>query len=154
MGRRIASAGLVSVALLLLPAIGCSPRESREADAVRSVLAQDDSLGTARNHAPETMPLTQSIRDYVAGLEAIDFSGCPEDFTTAFARHRAAWERSVDFFASFDELRGEMHDLFEQIRQGDADTRTRLESVEEDIWGTWAEVEAAARRAGALPAVE
>ena len=48
---------------------------------------------------------------------------------------------SRSFFKSFPDLRGEMHDLFNEIRKRDEKTKTKLESVEKEIWGTWAEVE-------------
>jgi hypothetical protein len=143
-------------ALLVLHPLGCGKGEEHRngaADpvgAIRAVLAQDEALGADRNHAPESQPISQAIRDYVAGLQGIDFGGCPEEFTRAFRRHIAAWQRSIPFFAQFDHLRGEMHDIFESIRQQEGEARAGLESAEEDIWGTWDEVEAAARRAGAI----
>jgi hypothetical protein len=155
MPRRSATI-LLTAAVLSLVSTACGRQERPDAEvdeieAIRAVLAQDDSLGAVRNHAPENMPLSAVIRDYVTGLESINFRGCPESFTTAFQRHRQAWERSIPFFARFDTLRGEMHDLFEEIRQRDAKTREGLEAAESDIWGTWGEVEAAARNAGAMP---
>ena len=57
--------------------------------------AEDSKLGGLRNHAPETASLVESVGSYVEGLDNIDFSGCPEDFTAAFRSHRDAWERSI-----------------------------------------------------------
>lgn len=124
-----------------------SPNAAREA--IRSVLARDSELGRMRNHAPESAPVAEAVETYVRELATIDFEGCPPDFEAAFARHRTAWRDSIDFLAGFDELRGEMHDLFDAIRARGGSDRAELEDLERAIWSTWADVEAAAQRHGA-----
>ena len=101
-----------------------------------------------RNHASESAPLAEAVRAYARSLGAIDFSGCPAEFTEAFERHREAWLTSVELFEQYGELRGELHVLFDQIRESSPEARRRLENHEKAIWGTWAEVEAAAARHG------
>jgi hypothetical protein len=115
------------------------------ADAIDRVLERDRVIGAERNRAPEQAPLADAVRRYVAGIDAIDFGGCPPEFTEAFRRHRDAWEASIVFFERFDGLRGEMHDVFDEIRRGDDDVRAELHRIEDRIWQTWDEVEAAAR---------
>jgi hypothetical protein len=143
------------VVLMAALLAGCASSRPSPSDngtsAVARVLQQDDVLGTQRNHACETAPLAQAVRDYVRGLAALDFSGCPDDFVDAFTRHREAWEASIPFFEAYHDLRGEMHDLFEQIRDRDPSTKAELEELEAGIWGTWAEVEAAIERTSAAP---
>ncbi len=45
-------------------------------------------------------------------------------------------------------MRGELHDLFDKIRGASVNARMRIESIERNIWGTGAEVEAAVDRRG------
>jgi len=143
---------LPAAMLSLAVGLGCATtgQPQGQAAAIQRVFGVDAELGAARNHAPETGPLADAVREYVAGLENIDYDGCPEGFATAFGRHRAAWADSIDFFAQFGELRGEMHVLFEEIRRRGGETQDQLEAHEAEIWGTWSEVEDAAREAGAL----
>lgn len=124
---------------------GASP-PLRERLAIERILAADDQLGDARNHDCEAMTIAEAIARYVAGLDALDFEGAPADFVWAFARHRDAWEDAIPFFATFPELRGEMHALFDQIRRSDDAARTELERLEEEIWETWSAVETAERK--------
>lgn len=149
-------------AVLMVSAMGCShagppepgtvPDPDPAAVAIQSVLAADEVAGARRNEASRHRPLHRVVADYVADLQALDTARCPADFTAALADHREAWRASEEFFARYDGLRGEMHVLFERIRAMGEGDRRGLEEVEEAIWGTWDEVEAAARRHGALTA--
>jgi len=127
------------------------PEESHYAEAIRRILAEDEELGGIRNHACEDTSLSATIRQYVAAIDALDFNACPADFTTAFQKHRAAWAASVPFFAQFDDLRGEMHDLFTIIEKGDKAQKAAFDEKLKLIQSTWMEVEALARRYDALP---
>jgi hypothetical protein len=148
------------LAVFLLVVTGCGgdrPRSDRRASetvdevtAIYDVLAIDSELGIIRNSATETKPLAIAIREYVAALDSLDFSACPEDFTEAFRYHRNAWEESIPFFEEFADLRGEMHELFDQIRSRDVETRDALERAEVPIWDSWREVEAVAADYGAI----
>ncbi|HXV76571.1 MAG TPA: hypothetical protein VD788_09645 [Candidatus Polarisedimenticolaceae bacterium] len=139
--------------VIVLAAAGCAgsetpdgaPAAAAAADCVERVLRQDGELAAVRNHAPKQMPLADAVGNYVAGLAGLDFSGCPAGFTDAFARHRSAWFDAVEFLGSYDTMRGEMHDLFEQIRAESPDAAARLSAHEQAIWSTWAEVESAGR---------
>lgn len=103
------------------------------------VMAQDDSLGKARNHACETISLSETIKQYVSGLENIDYSNCPEAFVNAFKAHREAWTAMMEVTDKYPDLRGEMHDLFDELEKSeDADT---FKSLLKPIWDTWALVE-------------
>lgn len=149
------AAGLSLTALLvttaLLAAASEAPPES-PAEAIRTVLERDRELGATRNHQPERDSLANTVRDYAAGLDGIDFSACPKEFTAAFRRHRDAWQAAIEPLGKYDDLRGELHQLFDQIRARGGEARKELESLEEQIWGTWKEVEEAARAHGALEA--
>lgn len=128
---------LAIAAAWVFPALAGDP-----AAAMARVLEEDAQLGATRNHASETGPIAEAIRRYVAGLDALDVSDCPEAFVHALGRHRSAWEQSVAFFEQFPELRGELHDVFEMIRTRDEASSAGLEAAEAGIWSTWAEVEA------------
>lgn len=143
--------GGILLACLALAACATSapPKPSPAVTAIRAVLQEDTGLGGVRNHAPESMPLAEAVEAYVSGLDTIDFGGCPADFIAAFERHRDAWRESIRYFEEFDGMRGELHDLFDEIREIDADSRRRIEAIEKGIWDTWAEVEAAVERHGA-----
>ncbi len=118
--------------------------------AIYDVLSIDSELGIIRNQATETRSLAAAIREYVASIDSVDFGACPADFAEAFRAHRNAWEESIPFFERFPDLRGEMHELFEQIRRQSVDVRDELERTEVPIWDTWREVEAVAADHGAI----
>ena len=145
---RSTSGRLVACLALAACATSAPSKSSRAATAIRAVLEEDTRLGGVRNHAPESMPLAEAVRVYVRGLDAIDFGGCPSDFTAAFKRHRDAWQESIRYLEEYEEMRGEIHDLFDEIREVSADSRMRIESLEKGIWGSWAEVETAVDRHG------
>ena len=113
------------------------------AAAVERVLALDTRLAEERDHAPETVPLHEAIEDYVEALERLDFRGCPRDFVDAFAWHREAWRASIPFFEAHEELRGEMHELFDRIRAYGGRNERLLDEHVQAIFSTWEEVEAA-----------
>lgn len=113
------------------------------AQAIAVVLAEDSRLGAARNEATQTQPIGQVVREYVAGLDAIDLQYCPPEFVTALRRHRDAWHDSIEFFDQFGAYRGELHDVFDMIRAEDQTALEGLEKVESAIWSTWEEVEKA-----------
>ncbi len=140
-----------SILLIVAVALcGCADKSKQsQIAAIKSVLAQDSKLGEARDQGCESAPMAETIKTYVAALDQIEFSECPDDFTAAFKRHRDAWENLASFFTSYDTLRGEMPDLFSIIRESGDESRASLEQIEKQIWGTWGHVEAAMRRHGA-----
>jgi hypothetical protein len=127
---------------------GPAGTEAPSAEAIRIIMAADEKLGDIRNHACEDTTLAETVRRYVAGLAALDFSRCPEDFTAAFRAHRDAWEATISFFDQFGELRGEMHELLETIEQGEK--APALQSYIRPVWDTWGKVDSIARKYGAL----
>ena len=113
------------------------------AEAILKVLEQDTRLGTVRNNAPRNAPIAEAVRDYVTGLDALDLNDCPPDFQRALRRHRDAWQASIAFFEQHEELRGELHEVWDDIRARGDEARQNLEQLEADILETWAEVETA-----------
>lgn len=110
-------------------------------ECIKNIMQMDDSLGTIRNHACEKISLSKTIKNYIKGLENLNFKNCPEKFTRAFDNHRQAWEKMIPVSDNFPDLRGEMHDLFDIIEKSDEaeNFKIRLKA----IWDTWAEVETA-----------
>lgn len=144
MRRSLPSVGALAVAFLLAPP-GCrtaAPAASAD-PAVSAVLAADAAAGRARNHAPETGPVAEAVRDYVAAMDAIELAATPPAFRVAFERHRDAWAALAPYLDRFPEERGEMHDVFDRLadpsRNPDAAT---FETLVAEVWATWDEVEA------------
>ena len=108
---------------------------------IEKIIALDDSLGTIRNHACKTISLSETIKQYTAGMNQFDFQTCPEAFTVAFKKHIAAWTDMLVVTNQYPELRGEMHDLFDQLEVGEQ--AELFKSLLKSIWDTWAEVEQA-----------
>jgi hypothetical protein len=106
---------------------------------ISRIFAQDDSLGTLRNHASEKEPLSSAIRTYLRDLQQLDFRGCPPDFTQAYTAHRMAWEGVLPITDRHQHLRGEMHDLFDQLEHSSDSILFRQRVAA--IWSTWDDVE-------------
>lgn len=128
-----------------------SNSEHTYAEAIRTIFAEDDRVATIRNHACEDTTLAETVRQYVAAIDAMDFSRCPADFTLAFKKHRDAWANTLSFFTDFDTLRGEMHELFAVIEDESPEQKAALEKISRPIGDTWMEVEKLAGKYGALP---
>ena len=105
-------------------------------------------IAKQRDHIPEKDNLAIAVRTYVLGLDNIDFSDCPKEFTAAYKKHRDAWNDSVAFFEKHDSLRGEMHDLFDLIRKMDSPDREEINRHNDAIMSTWRDVETIATKYG------
>ena len=81
------------------------------------IMKGDAEFGKARNHDPESMPIHQAIATYVENIRSMDYSNCPTEFTKLFHAHIDAWQELVPHTEPFAELRGEMHDVFDQIEK-------------------------------------
>ncbi len=137
--------GLFFLSTLLLPTTGFSQNATYHYDmatCIRQILAADDSLGRLRNHACETSSLSVSINEYLKALDALDFGGCPSDFTSAFRKHQGAWYDMLSVTDRYPHLRGEMHLLFKELESSeDADM---FAAVLQRIGDSWSEVKLAA----------
>ncbi len=120
-------------------------KESNESEAANPtscidlIIQMDDSLGTIRNHACESIPLSETIENYVQSIRKLDFEDCPEKFSKAFEQHMDAWTNMISLTDQHPDLRGEMHELFDELK-------VSADSVEfnqklQVIWDTWGEVE-------------
>ena len=90
---------------------------SNSKNCIKNIIAEDESLGKTRNHNCEKISLSETIRIYANGLEALDFAECPEKFSTAFQSHIKAWKEMIIITDKYPNLRGEMHDLFDEIEE-------------------------------------
>lgn len=112
---------------------------STELLCIEQIMASDDSLGRIRNHACERISLSETIASYVNSLEALDYTDCPEEFAESFERHIDAWKSVARITDNYSGLRGEMHDLFKEIEEGnDGEVFKKLVK---SIWDTWSDVE-------------
>ncbi len=115
---------------------------------IQRIIQMDSVLGKQRDLLAKTESLGTAVAAYVLAIDCLDFGQCPTDFVAAFKRHRDAWQESIEFLRRHDSLRGEMHELFAKIRQIDDANRNELKKHVDAIFGTWNEVEAAAKAAG------
>ena len=112
-----------------------------EKNCISNILSLDDSLGTIRNHACESISLSETIKQYVRSVNNLDFDNCPYEFTNAFKNHLKAWEDMQKFTNRYPDMRGEMHVLFDEIGKGK--DKNIFEPILKEIWDTWAEIEKA-----------
>jgi hypothetical protein len=106
---------------------------------IEQLFALDDSLGKVRNHACNTISLSETIDQYYKGINEADFLNCPEKFQIAYKNHQKAWLDIKNVTEKYPELRGEMHDLFDKIKSGK--DSSVFKQYLDAIWNTWAEVE-------------
>ncbi len=121
-----------------------SPPEGQPSESRRSmlhVLEIDRVLAAQRNQMPQTLPPADAIDAYVTGLAAIDFTNCPQDFADAYEKHRQAWAAAIPLLKEHSQLRGELHHLFDQMRQLDPAVGEQLNSHLQSISDTWSDVE-------------
>lgn len=115
------------------------PTSMTKIECNKQLLAMDDSLGSIRNHACEKISLSKTIKIYVTDLKAVPVENCSKALVSAFYTHLEAWENVIPITNKYDAMRGEMHDLFDEIRMKSDSTvfNTRVKA----IWDTWADVE-------------
>lgn len=106
---------------------------------MEQVIATDASFGEIRNHACETISLSETIKEYTAEIETYDFQDCPEAFTVAFKKHQSAWKEMLSVTDAYPDLRGEMHELFKIMETGNH--AEAFGATLQKIQDTWTEVE-------------
>ena len=106
---------------------------------VKMILEKDSELGSKRNHDCESTSLSNTIDIYTQALSDLDFSDCPSSFSQAFQEHINAWIEMKEVTDGYPDLRGEMHDLFDQIRQTKDSTQFKIRL--NMIWSTWESIE-------------
>ena len=111
----------------------------KERTCIEKVISLDDSFGSVRNHACETVSLSEAIEQYVDNMNKLDFRSCPKTFTIAFKEHQKAWKDILTVTDNYTELRGEMHELFKIIENGRH--ANSFNPLLKFIWDTWTEVE-------------
>lgn len=129
------------LASLLLVQCGSPNSADNDKSCIEKIIAQDEVIGKTRNHACETISLSETIHQYVKGMDSFDYSDCPTDFKEAFEKHKEAWIAMIQVTDNYPDLRGEMHDLFDELEKG-ADAEL-FKSLLKNIWDTWGEVEKA-----------
>ncbi|MFC7356895.1 hypothetical protein ACFQO1_04280 [Jejudonia soesokkakensis] len=142
---------MIAIPLLLL---GCKNAEKNntkllieevsdasEKNCINTIINTDATLGKIRNEAPRLLSLSEAIDNYIFGIEAMDFKNCPGAFEAAFLDHKEAWAAIKEVTDKYPQLRGEMHDLFDQLEK--TENGERFKELLADIWSTWEKVERA-----------
>lgn len=111
----------------------------QQSECVRRFMSADDSLGKIRNHACETISLSQSIHQYVQALRNLDYRICLPAFQEAVDKHLDAWQNMKKITDRYPDLRGEMHALFDQLEK--SKDSAIFKPLLDKIWDTWAGVE-------------
>lgn len=151
--KLLRTTAILIVASGLIQIYSCGSRNNRdtadsnqkEQNCMDYIIAQDDSLGRIRNHASETVSLSESIEQYVSTGNELNFEHCPSEFTHAFKNHLNAWTEMQTVTDNYPDLRGEMHILFDTIAEGEH--KTRFKASLEKIHNTWKDVEKAHKSA-------
>ena len=110
---------------------------------IAGVIAADEVAGKTRNHACEQQSLSQTIVDYEWAIRNFDYGDCPEEFKRAMLLHADAWKELLPVVQQFPNMRGEMHDLFPQLKSGPGGDE--FSKLVDEVWATWAEVEKAGK---------
>lgn len=119
--------------------MGNSVMSKTQTECMKRILAVDNSLGTIRNHACESIPLSEAIKQYVNSLKQIDFTGCSNQFEQAFKEHETAWLTILEITDKYPDIRGEMHDLFDTLKEGE--DGEKFSTLLQSVWDTWREIE-------------
>nr|WP_321235306.1 hypothetical protein [uncultured Psychroserpens sp.] len=136
--------------ILLFTVLGCKDTkvkqnntdatlEIKRTNCVEQIFAKDSVLGSIRNHASEKIPLSKALNNYTKALKSLDYTNCPETFTSAFHEHIEAWEKVAKISNQHPSLRGELHDIFAELEKGK--DSTEFKSLVKQVWDTWGKVE-------------
>lgn len=115
--------------------------KSRSGECIENIIQVDQKLGKIRNHSSEKISLSETITEYTDSLSSLNYDDCPGQFTTAFKEHIEAWKDVKRVTDNYLELRGEMHDLFDELEKGKDSIEFKL--LSKRIWDTWGKVELA-----------
>jgi len=102
------------------------------------IIALDKEQSTARNQATEKQSLSQTIEEYRAAMEKIDYTGCPAELEPAVQRHLEVWKNITEVTDKYPNRRGEMSALFKELEKG-ADG-AQIKVFIQRSYDTWMEV--------------
>jgi hypothetical protein len=117
--------------------------EDAPCNCIFAVIDADAKAGKIRNHSCEQKPLSQTIVDYVGAIRNFNYEGCPDEFKRAMLLHADAWNDLLPVARQFPDKRGEMHDLFTELKSGPGGEEFSL--LVDEVWATWADVEKAGK---------
>lgn len=113
-------------------------KEISAKDCMIKVIAVDSAFGDVRNHASESISLSQTIKNYISSMDTYPYDNCPPDFTTAFKKHQEAWKGLLSITDKYPNQRGELHVIFEHIAAGD--DATSFDTLLAQVLSTWTDV--------------
>ena len=95
----LSSIAICTVIGLCLSVISCSNEHHRQA--IESVLEQDKKVFSRKSSIDKSTDIDE-ILDFcnavISDLRGIDLSACPDDFATAYSKHRQAWCDRLDVY--------------------------------------------------------
>ena len=122
--------------------------------AIREVIRQDKAIGEEVGQKVgvveqywDSSPL---VREIAARMDAIDLSGCPQDFQIAYKRHVFAWASMAQVKASNEGLNGFLKGFFTGGLAA-IPAMSEVESAAKQIQATWLEVQETAIKHGVTP---
>ena len=139
---------LTLLAMIIVGTLIFNPYRIRHDLAIAAILEQDAELAAKRDRATEKQSAARTAAEYVQAMRKLDYSKTPPEFREAFEKHINAWDKSITFLEQHDDVRGEMHELFDKIREKSRNDKMKLESHVAQIFATWEDVEASAKENG------
>jgi len=143
----------LSLTLLLIgTALSCDsaapeqsgPHNPLQRNCMSRIIVFDDSLGRIRNHACEKIDLSTTIKQYLKSCRAMNYKECPVAFNAAIEKHYAAWDNMLPLTDKYPDLRGEMTQLFKQLKTGEH--AQEFIPLEKAIIDTWSDIDAVLER--------
>ncbi len=111
---------------------------------VENILKKDSEYGEIRNHESEQLSISKTIDNYTTNLKSLDYTKCPENFSSAFSEHINAWLAIKKVTDNYPNLRGELHSLF-TVLENEKDS-VEFKVLSKQIWDSWKLVEIASKK--------
>ncbi len=147
----IVLASIVALLGACTPSKTDSSATREQAQAIRAALEADAAASAKRNQETKYISPSLAMTDYVVALDAIDLGATTPAFEAAFIAHRDAWNATIGPLRQRSSERGEMHDMFDRLTAPSDPMHETFQRLIDEVWATWADVEAAARAAGVKP---
>ena len=109
--------------------------------AVEQVLIVHSDLAKQRDLGSKNASLESAISQYTNRSSEFDLKDCPKDFRTAIQNHIQVWKDSQSYFSQYSDLRGELHDLFAEIKSQNPESNAELLALEHRIQASKERVE-------------
>lgn len=105
---------------------------------IERIIALDDKLSAIRNQGTKEQSISKTIKEYLAAMEQVDYSGCPPTLEPAIQQHLDVWKNIIPVTDKYDDRRGEMAPLFKEL-ENSADG-ARVKAFVQRSYDTWMKV--------------